>query len=173
LEAADTWLGLNEVQAIFITATAAAMVAIWGIASQRSITSRQTTIQYIREAERDADMIAARKKFNELAKQPDGLGPWGTDANSTSPEAQSIRMVLNEYELIAIGIQRGILDDKTYRLWHRSAVIKNWRQASPYVIAVRMRTNNDAIFHEFEEMARWYRGGPNMPKRRFFWRKFF
>lgn len=82
-------------------------------------------------------------------------------------------MVLNEYELVAIGIQRGTFDDQTYRRWQKSVVIKNWALAAPYVLAVRMRTGNDAIFHEFEQMARWYKGGPHLPKRRFFWRKFF
>lgn len=165
-------MGLNEVQAVLITATVAAAIALFGIFTQRSITARQTTLQFIRDGERDRDMIEARRIFQECARSPKGLAKWGTEANTQTPEARAIRMVLNDYELIAIGIQRGIIDDTTYRRWHRSAVVKNWRHAAPYVIAVRSRTNHDALYHEFEEMARWYKGGPNMPTRRYFWRKF-
>ncbi len=168
----DLWLGLNEVQAVLITAAVAAAIALFGIFTQRSITARQTTIQYLRDAERDRDMIRARRKFQKCVRDPNGVAQWGTEANAQSEEARAMRMVLNDYELIAIGIQRGILDDTTYRRWHKSAVVKDWRNAAPYVIAIRTRTNNDALYHEFEEMARWYKGGPNMPTRRYFWRKF-
>lgn len=169
----ETWLGLNEVQAVFITALVAAVIAIWGIFSQRAIAARQTTIAYIRDGERDHDMIKARQTFQRLAREPDGLSRWGSEENKLSEEARDIRLVLNDYELIAIGIERGILDDKTYRRWFRSAVLKDWRQAAPYILAVRTRVNNDAIFHEFEEMVRRYKEGKPLPRRRIFWSKFF
>lgn len=59
--AQDTWFGLNEVQAVFITAAFAAAIAIWGIFSQRGISARQTTIQYLRDAERDTAYVLTVK----------------------------------------------------------------------------------------------------------------
>lgn len=82
-------------------------------------------------------------------------------------------MVLNDYELIAIGIERGIIDDKTYRRWFRSGVVKDWRSAAPFIMAIRERTGNDHLFHEFEDMARRYLDGKGMPRRQIFWSKFF
>lgn len=169
----DTWLGLNEVQAVFITAGVAALIAFWGVFSQRAITARQTTIQYLRASEQDHEMVAARRRFQELARQPAGLGVWGAEDQSQTDEAIAVRTVLNDYELIAIGIERGTMDDVTYRRWFKSAVVNDWRKAAPYVMAVRNRANNDAIYHEFEEMARRYRDGKGMPRRRIFWAKFF
>jgi hypothetical protein len=167
------WLGLNEVQAVFITAAFAALIAFWGVFSQRAITARQTTIQYLRASEQDNEMVMARRAFQELAREPSGIAKWGTAKRAQSPEAIAIRTVLNDYELIAIGIERGTMDDLTYQRWFRSAVVKDWRQASPYIMAVRNRTGNDALFHEFEEMARRYRDGKGLPHRRIFWAKFF
>lgn len=169
----NMWFGINETQAVLLAALAAAVFAMWGILSQRDISARQATIQFLRHSERDQAMIDARKKFQELAKSPEGLTAYAAEENAQKDEAIAIRAVLNEYELIAIGIERGVFDDKTHRRWHRSAVVKNWRQAAPFVMALRNRTNNDAIFHEFEEMAKWYRDGKGMPHRRFFWKKYF
>lgn len=169
----STWLGLNEVQAVLIAAALAGIIAIWGIFSQRAISARQTTIQYLRDAERDHDMIQARSTFQRLTKEPAGLAVYGSEKKAQSEEARSIKMVLNDYELLAIGIERGILDDKTYRRWFRSAAVKDWRNAAPYVMAIRHRTSNDALFHEFEEMARRYRDGKGMPRRTIIWSKFF
>lgn len=149
LDTANIWLGINETQAVIGAAATAAAFALWGIFSQRDITARQTTIQYIRDGERDHDMEGSIRLFHELARKPEGLAKWAAEEHSQSDETRAIRMVLNEYELVAIGIERGILDDITYRRWHRSAVIRNWRLAAPYVFAVRSRTGNDALFHEF------------------------
>lgn len=167
-----TYLGLNEVQAVVYAAILAGMIAIWAIFSQRAITARQTTLEFIRSSEADRDNIKARQKFNELALDPDGMGKWARDEHAQSKEARAIRIVLNEHELVAIAIQRGILDDKTYRRFFKSGVIKTWQHAAPYVLLRRTRTGNHAIYHEVEELARWYQGAPNMPRRRFFWRKF-
>lgn len=170
-EVTSFW-GMNEVQAVVFAAFLAAVIAIWAIFSQRAITSRQTTLEFIRASEADRDNIEARQKFNELANDPDGMGKWARDEHSQSIQAKAIRIVLNEQELVAIAIQRGILDDTTYRRFFKSGVIKTWQNAAPYVLLRRNRTGNHALYHEVEELARWYQGAPNMPRRRFFWRKF-
>ncbi len=166
------FLGLNEVHAILVSALLAAFVAVWAIFSQRAITSRQTTLEFIRASEADRNNVEARQLFNKLAKDEDGLGKWARDEFSPSEEARAIRHVLNEQELIAIAIQRGILDDTTYRRFFRTGVIKTWQNAAPYILGRRKKTGNSAIYHELEELARWYGGAPNMPHRRFIWRKF-
>lgn len=170
--AADlTFLGLNEVSAVVLTAAVAAVVAIWGILSQRSIAARKATLDFIRDSERDHDMITAWADFNKLSRDPGGLGPHA--ANPTSPEFKHIKMVLNEFEMVAIGIQRGIFEDKIYRRWHQSGVIRAWKAAAPFIFARRASTGVDALYHEFEEMARFYIGRRPMPRRGFFWGRFF
>ena len=170
LETPASFFGINEVEAVLITAAVAAIIAIWAIFSQRALVARQTTIEFIRNSEADRDMINARAVFNEASRHKNGVGKWAT--KPLSDEFKSIRMVLNEYELVAIAIQRGIFDDATYRRWHRSGVIQTWDHAAPFILTRRKNANNSALWHEFEEMARWYRGGPKMPRRRFLWRKF-
>ncbi|MBJ7412503.1 MAG: DUF4760 domain-containing protein [Phenylobacterium sp.] len=170
-EAETTFWVFNEVSAVLVTAALAAVIAIWGIISQRGITARQTTLEFIRNSESDEDMIAARATFWRLSRDPAGLGPWA--AQPLTDEFKHVRTVLNEYEMIAIGIQRGILDDELYRRWYKSGVIRAWNHAAPFVLARRNSTGNEALWHEFEEMARWYKGSPGMPRRGRFWAKLF
>ncbi len=165
-----TFLGLNEVQAVIVAAALAAVMALWAIFSQRAISARNATIEFIRDGESDRDLIKAHATFSRLTRDPQGLAPWAS--LPTSKEFTCIRVVLNHYELAAIAIQRGTFDDTTYRRWFRSGVISAWNAAAPFVLARRNDTKNQALWHEFEELARWYRGGPPMPRRRFFWRKF-
>jgi hypothetical protein len=56
----------------------------------------------------DHDMIEARKKFNALSRAAEGMGTWAEQP--LTDEFNSIKMVLNEYELVAIGLQRGIFE---------------------------------------------------------------
>lgn len=139
-------------------------MAAWGIFTQRAVARRRATLDLISSLERDGDVIAARSKFIELAKSEGGLANWAGQSNENSPEAQSIRTVLNEFERFAIGIQRGIIDFELCKRWNRSSVIRYWQHAAPYVHILRTRLNNPAIYHEYEELVRWMKGEA-MPKR--------
>jgi len=54
--------------AISLTAIFSAIVAIWGVVSQRAIARRQLTYEQIVEFLSDKDIINARHKFIELAR---------------------------------------------------------------------------------------------------------
>lgn len=156
---------MDQVGAVFVSAFVAAAIAIWGILTQRAIARRRATLDLIVKIESDSDLIAARKKFIELAKAPGGLGVWAELEKEQSEEVQSIRLVLNEFELISIGIQRGILDYDFFKLWNRSTTIRFWHSAAPFVTTLRSRTANQALYHEFQELVSWM-DDKKMPKRR-------
>jgi Domain of unknown function (DUF4760) len=166
----STLMGVNEVEALLLGAGLATVVAIWALFSQRAIAARQATLSFIREGQSDRDILKAREVFNALSRHPDGIHQFAN--KPLEPGFQSIITTLNQYEIVAIGVQRGIFDDTTYRRWHRSGVVRSWEAAAPFILARRRISGNDALWHEFEEMARWYRGAPPMPHRRFIWRKF-
>ena len=155
---------MNEVGAILFTSVVGGLIALWGIMSHRAIERRRTTLEYLWRNETDHDVIEATKKFVELAKKDHGLIEWATEPQEPSDEVQKIRLVLNQYELIAIGIQRGIIDYHLYERWARSATIQAWSFAVPFVAALRTRKKNDALYHETEELVRWLKGNP-MPRR--------
>ena len=140
---------------------AGALIAVWGVITQRVIARRRATLDFLSNSEADGDLIDARQKFIELAKAPGGLAPWADPDKEKSDETQHIRTVLNEYELIAIGIQHGIVDFAIYKKWHASGVLKYWEYAHPFIAQLRSRTQNKTLFHEFEQMVKWLEKKPD------------
>lgn len=161
---------MDNTGAVIISGIAAA-VAFWGVMTQRAIARRRATLDMLTASEADGDLIRARKKFIELAKHG-GLAQYAVDSKEDSDETQAIRIVLNEFELLAIGIQRGIIDYQLYLRWNRSATIKYWSHAIPFVHDLRARLNNPKIYQEFEVLVGWLQKG-SMPKRFYWWGQFF
>jgi hypothetical protein len=163
---------MTPVDATFVTAGLAALIAIWGVITQRQIASRRATLDYIVDWKSNRELIKARLEFIKLAKAPGGLAPWADKEKEHTIEAQYIGEILNRYELTSIGIQRGILDYKLYRMLRRTVTIRDWNHAHPYAVSLRNRLENPIIYHEFEEMVRWLKDD-KPPRRRLWWGKFF
>lgn len=156
-----------EANAIIWTGILAFLVAAWGVVSQRRVTRRQVTLEHLAGLENDEDFIKAKTQFLHLSQEPGGLAPWAEEAKESTEETQSIRLVLNNMELIAIGIQTGIIDYTLYRRFQRTTALRLWKLGAPFVHALRSRLNSDSLYHEYEEMARWLRDH-QMPRRRRF-----
>jgi hypothetical protein len=157
---------VNEVGAVFITGGFATLVAIWGVLSHRAIARRQATLEYISHLESDRDIIDARKIFVGLAKAAGGTAAWAEADKEQTDEALAIGRVLNSYELVSIGIQRGIIDYELFKRWHRSSAIKYWERGAPFVMRIRARLSNDMFYHEFEQLVGWLKGDQKPPARR-------
>ena len=156
----------NESEALVFTGLLATVIAIWAVYSQQVITQRRVTLEHITRGEFDRDLIEARQKFRELVKSPDGIAVWANADKEQSAEFQKLSVVLNQFELISIGIQRGIIDPSLFKRWYRTGTIRTWDDAEPFITALRKRMNNNmAIYHEFQEMVSWFRGEEKLPRR--------
>lgn len=156
-----------------IIAGVTAIATIWGVITQRVIARRHATINFISKAEADTDIIKARRKFTELANKLDGgLAKFAEKDHEGTEDATQIALVLNQFELIAIGVQKGVFDFTIYKRWNKSTVLRYWNHAAPFVHALRARIGNDGLYHEFEQMA-WWLKEKKMPKRNRFTGLFF
>lgn len=149
----------------------AALVAVWGVFTQRAIAARRATIDFIARSEADHDLMAARKRFIGLAKAG-GLSPYAAIDKEGSPETEAIRIVLNEFELVAIGIQRGILDYTIYSRWSKYEAIRYWNHALPFISELRTRLHSNDIYREFEVLQNWLKAD-SAPTRSFWWNRLF
>ena len=167
-------LVVSETEAVLMTGFAAAtvgflavLIAIWGVISSRAIARRQTTFAHITMVETDGSTQEAQQEFNRLARAGN-LEQYAAADKVGSPETQAILNILNGFEIISIGIQRGIIEPEFYKLWYKSQTLRTWRDAQPFIVALRLRVNSTSIFHEFEELARWM-NEDRIPHRRFWW----
>jgi len=162
---------VTDAGAILLTGGAAALIAVWGVISQRNIARRQHTMEHMAETDNDKDMIDARRLFIETAKQAGGLAIFAEEDQEHSTESEAIRLVLNDFELTAVGIQMGVMDYEFYKRYNRGTVIRYWNHAAPYIYALRARVGSNLVFHEYEELVRWFT--KRTPRRTFWWRVLF
>ncbi len=157
------WIGL-----------AAAVIALWGILTQRALTRRQTTLNTLSELESDKDLIEARQRFVKLTRNAAALVSLADDApfrgnKKVDPEIeanmQAIRLVFNHWELIAIGMQFKSIDFHMVKRYARGQIINDWGDVAPLIFALRKKYSQPAMYHEIEELARSLRDN-NMPRRR-------
>jgi hypothetical protein len=156
----------GQVSAVFVTALLAAAIAIWGIQSQRSIARRQKTLELILDQESDEDIINARRAFVAVATDPKlKIEDFASPEKRNTIEGDAIRRTLNSYELMSIGIQKGVIDYDLYRIWMKAGTIKYWGYSESYIISIRKKSGNPLLYHEFETMISWLTKDTR-PKRR-------
>jgi len=137
----------------------AATIAIWGVVNQWAISRRQLTIQFIRDLETDKEYAEALALFNAAAnsgniksyalsppKSPKVYKEW------VKTEA-AIALILNQQEIIAIGVGNSILDYRLLCAWFRTSYIKRYDRAKPYIDEIRTQTSTVTLFVEFERFA--------------------
>lgn len=162
----------TNVGAFLFASVLATTIAGWGIITQRAIARRRATLDLILRSQSDEDLIKARTRFVALSRQSGGLAPWAEKDKEGESDIQDIILVLNEFEIISIGIQRGIIDYKLFERWYKTSTVQFWKAGRPFILKLRERVGNDMLFYEFEEMVRWFEGSKK-PKRRRFLGKWF
>ena len=66
---------------------------------------------------------------------------------------------LNHYELIAIAIEKKILDKEFYKLWMRGAYVDDYIKAAPYINELQRLPHGKDTFINFQKLAReWMEG---------------
>lgn len=148
-------------------------VAIWGVLTQRMIARRKATMEHLAIDNTDGDMIKARTHFIELAKAEGGLAKWAEPAHERSEQLESIRLILNDFELVSNSIQFGIMDFEFYKQNSHGTVSRYWECAAPFIHALRAKTGRQSLYKEFEVLAGWIDKGVSPPKRSIWKRKLF
>lgn len=150
-------------------ATLALLLGWKTIRANRHNARAALTYQHIAKTQADKDFIEARKLVRQAVKDGN-LAQYAQPENDASDITAAIGLLLNDLELTAIGIKRGIIDCQLYRSWCESSVVRRWREAAEFVSARRARFDTSKIYCELEEMAKaWdkkrhgYKFDPNSP----------
>lgn len=163
---------IGNVEAILVTAVFAAIVAIAGVITQRVITRRAHTLDYLCRVDNDKDLIDARTKFIELTADDALALKYALPAHFSEAEAIALRLVLNENEKLAIALQFGVLDRKFVERHCRGMLIRDWELAAPFIYKLRKEIGNPGIYREFEDLAAMLQRVRKYP-RSYFWKLWF
>jgi hypothetical protein len=156
-----------------VVAATIAIVAVFmsyrTIQAGRHNAKATVTFQHIAKLQHDAAVIDARLKVR-AAIQTGNIGQWALPGQEASPTAVALVALLNDFEIMAIGIKRGIVDCNLYRQWCEKGAIKFWQDVLPFVTALRTEWKNRKIYLNVEEMIdEWdiarpnYKSNPNSP----------
>lgn len=163
---------MNEVEAIFVAALLAGILTVWGIITQRVVARRLATLDYFARVDNDKDIIQARKLFVKVTAEGYDLMGLADPSKYDTDEAGALRLLLNENEKLAIGIQFGILDKEFVCRAVKGTIIRDWQLSAPFIYKVRAATGRDMLYHEFEELALSFADN-RKPQRSSRWRLWF
>lgn len=119
----------------------------------------------------DKDAIEARALLIRLSREEGGLAKWAEANQESSKEAESIRLILNDFELISVSIQYGIMDYDFYKRFNHGTVKRYWSKSASYIHALRERTGSQTVYCEFEKLNSWISG--SKPPRSIWLKKLF
>lgn len=178
----DPWL------VVAISAFVGFIVSICTIQAQRTINRRKATVDMLTSKMWDKEYLDAQEHFftamsnqETLMVDYDLFLKYADPQNRANPQepldktlqskvesAKSsiykIRYILNDRELVAIGIREGIYDETIYRrLWY-TAALKEWKLAAPLVARIRSNSGPRS-YVEYEALTRrWEIEGPWVPR---------
>lgn len=121
------------------------------ILENRSISKRQATLDHILMREWDKEYLQYYEKFSEIRRHPTESFEYYAK-NPNLEKVKFIKRILNDYEMIAVGIKNNILDEDIYKSWERYALLANFKAAKPY-IDIRQKASPKA-YVEFCDLAK-------------------
>jgi len=137
--------------AIVVSAIGIIVTIIW----LKKIACRRATLDIVLTEQTDQATIDKRTEFVRL-RDAGHLSKWADPANTHSDESAILRAILNRYELVAIGIKQGIIDEKSYKHWCRTTLVKDWIACKALVMQLRQNASVHTYYCEFEDLAkRW------------------
>lgn len=100
--------------------------AIQHIEHTEKINRLRATLDLLVQIQTNAHWRENRLKFVQLRDAKEGLKKH---ANEESEDAMCIRFQLNQYEIIAAGIDVGILDEDLYRRYYQGTYLRDFNAA--------------------------------------------
>ena len=142
-------------------ATVAATISVISILSNKKVARQRATLDLIERSESTEYYQALYAAFTQVRKDPAGLMQLAEITNPHLMEQrQKVLNFLNHYELMAIGIKMGILDEEVYKTFMRSTVVRDWEVSKAFISHIRSPTPDSGsevgaggAFSDFQELA--------------------
>lgn len=150
--------------AVVVVATSVSlMAALHGFRVTRSVARMRATLDLIEKAESTDYYRNLTKTFSRL-RRGRGFSHLNDPTEKDREDRLQLIAYLNHYEIVAIGIRRGILDDDTYREWISGTLVRDWNAVAAFVQRERWKWDPEAevwlyadqVYEAFQALAtRW------------------
>ena len=147
-----------------ITALISVIVAFIVFRYTRSANRRRATLDMVMKTLLDEGARKAYADFKELLrrdKNPEDCFKLESLADPKTPEIEDRRKILqqlNIYELMSLGIRRGLFDESFYKLWYLNQFMTDYEGASSFIQGAQCRKNS--IYCEYTTLyQKWAQDG--------------
>lgn len=140
------------------------IVAYLAYRSTRKATRRRATLDMVMKTLMDNDVQEEYRKFRDLIrKDQDSTDPFDMTAIATAnavgnDDRNTVLQQLNIYELMALGIRRGLFDEALYKRWYHNQFMMDYEGVSELIDA--LQSNKSSIYCEASALYKsWARNG--------------
>lgn len=144
----------------FVTAIASAITALSVFIYTRRANRRRATLDMVMKSLHDTDarnVYAEFKKYIQKDKDDNDTFKLRSLADQSSPlvtERSAVIAQINIYELIALGINRGVFDEHFYKRWFHGQFTKDYTSALPMLEAIWEK--RPSVYCEYQALyLRW------------------
>ena len=158
----------NPPAAVLLSTAVAITIAVSTIRTTRAVTRLRETFNTMHSANWDEDVIKARILYaqtrgmlgNEkhmIADYMHGSKSWDkfseTEKKKKEEIATALMAIMNEYDLLALGIRLDTIDEVFLFKAFRGSVIRDWDTLAPLVDNYRKTYDNEKLCIEFQGLA--------------------
>ncbi len=155
--------------AVPLVGLAGAAVATASVLANRHLIRMRATLDLIERTGSNEHYLKLRANFRRLDANSGDPAFFSRITHPTEDVDKALRReivaYINHYELVAIGCDKGILDEGFYRSWMRSHLVRDWTLAQPLVQAARTNPADPVpgAYVGFEGMASRFRAAGIAP----------
>lgn len=133
--ASSFWWAVPAV--LVLSGIAAICLSLRQISENRSIARKRATLDLIERSESQPYYRELWENFQDV-REEDGFAHLVNPANKMLwKQRREVLAFLNHYELVAVGCEQGVLDEKFYADWMKSTVVRDWEAAASFVHTIR------------------------------------
>ncbi|OSI23541.1 DUF4760 domain-containing protein [Neisseria dumasiana] len=120
---------------------------------------KRATIDILIQENQDKELVEAKRIVMALPGEASFikyLEPNLCDDDNSKKEKECIRILLNRYEFVALGIKNGAFEEEIYKRLKYSDTMDIWAKAKPMIMELRRQKKRQTYYQEFEWLAnRW------------------
>lgn len=169
------WFQLASPITILIAAIIAAIWTKKSIDSNKSITKKRCTMDYIMTRSRDQKFVNSWSFLRQAHKATNLDIKSFADLNDDGIEVREVvqiegepigcrqardllSYILNQYEYMATGIQKGIYDEDILIDCSKTSTITAFKMTKVYIDDLRQQKDRELAYKQFEKLVRTWRG---------------
>ena len=148
-------------------------VAVQSILTARAIARKKQSADLLFASRGDPKLQGGYAQVNlHHGAEGRGIRSLAEPESKGSDEAMQVRFLLNHWELLSIGIQSGIYDERMVKKSWYSAVTDTYVRARPFILRSREVDKKSTLFQEFEWLAERWLASPLEQHDRIRWYEF-